>query len=261
MDSSINFNFTKDKDAMKTRCKINLQSWHIWSGIILSIPIFIVGVTAIFSAHEKALGLKKIAIHAGWLPGYSTQSVKTESKEIKCILTTREGRQYVGTKYGLFVFDQEKLYPIEEIKGTDVKNIVECPHGVLVVTNKDVWSFEGTTWEKIFKGDVHNVSVTRDGSIYLSTVYAGLQISHDGGRSWTLEWEIAACLNSLPISKVEQKISFNKLLVDLHTGRALLGKQYSWLWIDIIGFVIVFLTVSGVYLWWKQESQKAEFLQ
>lgn len=250
---------------MKTRYKINIQSWHIWSGIILSIPIFIVGVTAIFIAHEKALGLKKIPIHASWLPGYSTQSVKTECKEIKCVLTTQEGRQYVGTKYGLFVFDRETLYPIlypiEEIKGSDVKNIVECPNGVIVVTNKCVWFFDGTVWKKIFKGDVHNVSITRDGHVYLATAQSGLQVSLDGGRSWMPEEEITACLDSLPISGVEQKIDFNKLLVDLHTGRALFGKQFSWLWIDIIGFVFVFLTVSGVYLWWRVEKQKAEFQQ
>ncbi|MGQ3685148.1 MAG: hypothetical protein ACUBOA_09140 [Candidatus Loosdrechtia sp.] len=243
---------------MKIYGKINLRRWHAWVGIILSLPIFIVGITAVFIAHEGLLGLKKIPVKADWLPGYKAQSVRTEYKEIKCILITQTGLQYIGTKHGLFIFDQGKLNPVKELRGSDIKNIVKSPNGVFVAANNGAWFFEGHVWKEVFKDDVHNISVSQNGCIYLVTVQEGLQVSCDGGQSWVPETEIMPALHALTIPRTQQKIHFAKLMIDLHTGKALLGKTFIWLWIDIISCIILFLTVSGVYLWRKMERQKAE---
>jgi hypothetical protein len=39
--------------------------------------------------------------------------------------------------------------------------------------------------------------------------------------------------------------------MDLHTGKALLGKHAEWLWIDLVGGALLFLSLTGVYLWWR----------
>jgi hypothetical protein len=51
-------------------------------------------------------------------------------------------------------------------------------------------------------------------------------------------------------------MKFNKLIMDLHTGKFFLGKEYEWLWIDIVGLALALLTLTGILIWWKKLRNK-----
>lgn len=53
-----------------------------------------------------------------------------------------------------------------------------------------------------------------------------------------------------------ERITLGKLMLDLHTGRAFLGKEAEWIWIDLLGLVWVFLGGTGLYLWWHAQTRR-----
>jgi hypothetical protein len=44
----------------------------------------------------------------------------------------------------------------------------------------------------------------------------------------------------------------------LHTGKAFFGKESEWIWIDILGAILVFLGGTGLYLWWRSQTRRCE---
>lgn len=79
--------------------KYNNRRWHSWISAILALPILIVGLTAIFIAHDKALGLKKMGVSAEWLPGYG--QTKSEHAELRATLPLADGGLWLAAKGGL----------------------------------------------------------------------------------------------------------------------------------------------------------------
>jgi hypothetical protein len=64
---------------------------HLWSGVLLALPMFIVGVTAIFLAHEKSLGIKDMPI--SWL-----SMAPTKELELRNVAQTTDGRLWLGSQ-------------------------------------------------------------------------------------------------------------------------------------------------------------------
>ncbi len=46
-----------------------------------------------------------------------------------------------------------------------------------------------------------------------------------------------------------------RLIRDLHTGEAFLGRDNKWIWDDIVGGSMTFLALTGVYLWWNGQRK------
>ena len=84
----------------------------------------------------------------------------------------------------------------------------------------------------------------------------GLLISRDG-----LRWTAPAPPESevLPVPALNgERISFGKLIMDLHTGKAFFGKDAEWIWIDVLGSVWIFLGFTGIYLWWRTQTKRRD---
>jgi len=52
---------------------------------------------------------------------------------------------------------------------------------------------------------------------------------------------------------IESKIiDLKDLVLHIHTGRAFLGKQNEWIWINLVSLSVILLIFTGVYVWIKK---------
>ncbi|MDR6962441.1 PepSY-associated TM helix domain-containing protein [Shewanella putrefaciens] len=216
-----------------------LRKWHIWLGVILLVPIAIVALTAVFIAHDKQLGLKQITL------GIPT----TEVAEVKTILPLQTDVWLAAGKFGIARQHLDQKTSVTELSGVDVKQLLAIKDNVLASSNQGVFLRQGETWVQTLKVDIHQLSldgqevlaVAKDNQLYRSTDY----------QTWQ-KVNLPVLVDSL--HGETQYYTASKLVMDLHTGKAFFGKSGEWVWIDIIGLAIFFLTFSGVILWWRRRQ-------
>lgn len=231
---------------------INWRHWHAWLSIILSIPLFLVGVTAVLIAHHKTLGLKDMP-----LPGLSGGPMQAaELPEIRASLSSRDGRRFLGGKSGLYVLQHGKIQAIAALAGSEIRSLSENQQLLVAAGVMGAWLLNGDTWQAIYRKPVHQAHIGADNSIFLATVEQGLLVSRDLGASWQADQPALAALQALPPAAARGNYSFNNLVMDVHTGKAFMGKRWEWLWIDSLGLLLVFLALSGVYLWWQGQKRQ-----
>lgn len=242
------------------KLKYDNRTWHAWISVVLALPILIVAVTAIFIAHNNALGLKETEItpYVGWLPGYGEEAMKMQRMDVQTALTTRDGGQWIGTKAGLYRISSGQAQQVEALGGTHVRDLVESPAGLVAVTKNGVWLRQGEGWEKTLKGDAWSGNVGADGRLIVTVKDRGMLVAADG-RNWQPDTGVNQALARMPAGVAQPKpVTLGNLVMDLHTGKAFFGKAWEWIWIDLIGFVMAFLGVTGVVMWWRGEKRKRE---
>lgn len=236
----------------------NSRNWHIWVSVILSLPILIVAATAVFIAHKKALGTDEMTVAANWLPGYRGAAAKLGRNEARAGLTTAGGETWIATNGGLYRLTSKQLVAIEALAGTQVRGLAEAPWGRVAAAKNGIWLQENggdKPWRRVHRGDAWSAASQPDGSIVVALKDQGLLLSRDGQR-WQSDAHVTSALASLPAGAAEP-MTLGKLIMDLHTGRALLGKEGEWIWIDLVGLAISLLALTGVYMWWRNQRRKA----
>lgn len=229
------------------------RSVHIWVSISLALPILIVAVTAIFIAHEDALGTRKVEVPALWLPGYAVNG--DYRPEVRAFHTTDDGRTYVGLKSGLFRMEGERLVREEALGTIEVRDFAETPHALLVATKAGVWSGQDGRWTRILEGEAWSMG-QRGSELAATLKHLGPMRSIDGGATWQATQALTLAVAGLPAEDTRERLTLQKLVMDLHTGQAFLGKSAEWIWIDLIGLAMAALTVTGVLVWWRARRQK-----
>lgn len=239
--------------------KLNFKtrSWHAWSGVMLALPILMVALTAVAMSHKKVLGTDDIKLAANWLPGYQGASAMAGRNEPRSSLRSANGETYVGTLGGLYRWSGEQLVVIQEVGDTQIRALAQAPWGRIAAARNGVWlqeSGQDSKWRRVLKGDAGSATSQPDGSIIIAVRDKGLLTSTDG-QHWQADAGLAAALASLP-SAAATPISLSKLLLDLHTGQALFGKEGEWVWIDLVGLALTLLVLTGVYMWWRAQWRK-----
>ncbi|GHD58074.1 PepSY domain-containing protein [Jeongeupia chitinilytica] len=223
------------------------RRWHMWAGVILALPFLAICVTALLISHSKSLELKKIDASSRWLPGYVPERV-----EAKALLQLADGTLVVGGKHGLWEIRAGRAEPALTGKRIEVFQFVNAPQGVFAATSSGLYRRDASAWTKQLAGNVTTVAVLADGSLIAGEA-GKLQRSTDG-EHWQADATVAAALDSLP--KVDPPLSLARLLFDIHTGKALLGQDGKWLWIDACALVMLMLTLSGSWLWMRGRQRR-----
>lgn len=238
--------------------KLNFKarSWHTWGSLILALPILIVGASAVFIAHKKALGTDEIPVNAKWLPGYQSEAYQAAMLEPRAALTTASGTTWVGTQQGLYRLDGERLVEEKAFAGVPVRAIAEASYGRVVAAKSGIWLERDGQWQRTMKGDAWNASARSDGTVIVSVKDKGLVTSCDG-RKWVQDPRLTAALASAATQMPDKPLTLGKLIMDLHTGQAFFGKEGEWIWIDLVGLAMCLLALTGIYMWWRAEKRKA----
>lgn len=235
--------------------KNRATTWHLWAGIALALPIFVVSVTAVFIAHDRRLGLKEMPVAAQWLPGYRLMAAASEPPEVKAIHTDGHGQRHLGTKAGLFVVTAEAIREVGELRGIEVRSI-DAGDGLLAAaTRRGVFVNEGGAWRKVLAGDAHAVGWS-NGVLVAALKERGLMTSGDRGQTWQADGATMERLGSVTGGYGSEALTLSKLVMDLHTGKAFFGKDAEWVWIDVVGAAMALLAVTGVLMWVRVQRRR-----
>lgn len=234
------------------------RDWHNWTSVILVVPMLIVGLTTVFLAHKKSLALDEVDLTplVAWLPGYGGQATAPRP-EIRASLALADGRRWIGTKSGLYLVSGDRVAPVPALGDTEVRGMATAPWGTVVAAKSGIWVDGGSGWRLAHPGDAWHVGPAADGGVSATIKDQGLLISRDG-RVWTPD-PTAAALAALPgRAGGAERITLGRLVMDLHTGKALVGKKAEWVWIDLLGAVWIFLGFTGLWLWWKGQTRRRD---
>ncbi len=243
-----------------SQLNLKARDWHNWVSVILLIPMLIVGLSTLFLAHKKELGMEKVDItrFVGWLPGYGATMKHGAHTEVRTSLLLDGGTQLVGTQGGLIRLVDGRAEAVRELGGTHVRDIALAPWGIVVAAKNGIWVEGEKGWRKAVDGDAWNANAAADGAVVVAIKDGGLISSLDGKR-WEAVPGIAAALEALPGGEVvAERVTLGKLMIDLHTGKAFFGKSLEWIWIYLLAAVWVFLSFTGLWLWWKSQTKRRD---
>ncbi len=218
----------------------NTRVLHNWISVALVLPLFIVGMSTFFMSHDKALGQAII--------GYTNEAI-----EIKDLLKTSDGHTFLATKNGVYQAIDNKFIAINALS-SEIRVLEQLNDGRLLAAGKyGLWlhDLEGS-WQKLHNADIHGLQILPK-DWYLVTKEQGVLLSSDQGLSWQQEPKMTQLLSSMA---TKRSLQLGKLMKDLHTGKAIMGKEYEWIWADILALVLVMLALTGIYMWWKSQKRK-----
>lgn len=223
-----------------------LRDWHIWLGVAFAIPLLIIGFTTLLLAHQNQLKLDRFYISSTYFPGYWNET--SESKNpLKTFFKDEKGNEYFGYKYGLSVKKNNRLVPIEFFNRFEIREIDMLNNKLIVATKQGLFLEEDTLFKTLLKEDIWDISFTNN-QAYITTKMG----------FYTCDLLFVTCEKKDANLFIEplQEVSLKKLNLDLHTGKALFGKNLEWLWQDILALCLLFFVLSGFYLWYKKKSNK-----
>jgi len=238
-----------------------LRKWHINVGVLLALPIIVVCMTAMLMAHNQNLDLRNIELNLAWLPGYQNSAqpdLTVSNMEIRATLTTTDNRNFIGTRFGLWQLDHNRLIPVTEVPPVEIRSIRETLNGLVLASRKGIWLNEHNHWRRIFRGDTWAVEVLPNQTLRIAAKNKGLLESSDGGKQWTPRRDLNALPLILPQGVPQEEMNLGRLVLDLHTGRAWFGKQWAWLWIDCFAVILAFLALSGLIMKSRVRTLKAK---
>ncbi len=236
-----------------------LRGWHAWWSVALALPIVIVSLTAIFIAHEDSLGLKGIPLPAS-LRLNSEDKWTARTVEVRG-LHQHGATMFVATKYGLLMHQNDKLDAVTELAGIEVRGLASVGNTLFAAAKNGVWTLQDGQWKRAYSGEAWSVNALPGGAVAAAVKGSGLLLSRDGGTTWTSDENLNEGLSRHVADSGPQKITLHKLIMDMHTGKAFFGKEYEWLWIDIVSGTMLFLTFSGLFIWWRARRKKRQMLQ
>lgn len=219
------------------------RDWHIWLGVAFSLPLIVIGITTILLAHGKELKLDDYYVSSKCFPGYWGE--KSVNNELKVYFMDSHGKEYFGYKYGIRSKKNDILETILFFEKDEIRALAEFNGKLIVATKKALFIQNDISFEKILAKDIWNLYVDTD-KLYV-VAKEGLFMSNNLQEFQEIVQESEA---------IKEGVSLKKLNLDLHTGKALFGKSFEWIWQDILAICILFFVGSGFFLWYKRKTKK-----
>lgn len=249
----------------KFNVRKQLFNWHMWAGIFFGLPILVVSIMAIFIAHEKELGTQNIFVDAGWLPGYqsSAEDYAYYFNDVKAYYHDGNITLY-GTKLGLIKQTGDYFTVVADTEGAEVRDILKTDDAFLIASKYGLLKYENESIIKVYQGDIHGLSIS-DGHLIALMGKEGIISSNDNGLSWSKQAlltdqigaiRIDSIMASLNESPQMEQLSLEKLMLDIHTGKAFFGEGSKWIWIDLISLSLLLMSITGTLMWWKRKYGK-----
>jgi hypothetical protein len=250
-------------DKKKTNWRKNFFNWHMWSGVIFTVPLLLVALTAILIAHEKGLGTKEIAVNAGWLPGYgSEESITHYLDDVKDVVIKNKAT-YFASKIGVVINHNNQLRIVKGTEGNEVRDIHFQGDSLWIAGKKGLLLAINENAKLIKKGDFHGINL-QDKQLIASEGKHGYHTSLDFGKTWNStkisksigKENLDTFSKSIEKESFMEALSLEKLALDIHTGEAFFGKNAMWIWIDLIAISLLFMTFTGIWMWYKRKYCK-----
>ncbi|MHB8058347.1 MAG: PepSY-associated TM helix domain-containing protein [Desulfuromonadaceae bacterium] len=255
-----------------------MRKWHRYLGIWTALLVLMLSITGILLVHKKEFGLNRVMVR---LPG-GTSPADAEPWQIISIndgtvvatkqgvyiqqgkewtrtlpvavrsLKQIEGRLYAATRDGLYESDNGGLEWLHHLSSHDVRAVEYDKKQLLVATTTGIHTRAGSDvqWNQLgdrFKKplDVREIAHI-DGTIRL-VAKEGLFRLNNG----TLKKE-----KLLLPAGASEPMELQKLITDLHNGK--LGGVWLITAVDLTALGLIFLTVSGIWIWWVPRRKRLQ---
>jgi LPXTG-motif cell wall-anchored protein len=240
-------------------------------GLALSVPTFIVGLTAVLITFQDGYKNKpnEPEINVSWLPGYSVSLIKNEvvkkSNEIRASITTEDNTRYLGTSYGLFAFTNGSYVALPEFNGYEVHCLQQSDSLLWIGSKKGLYAMVLPNGElkQMLDKDIHHIEIQSKNSLVVSD-NKSLYVSKDFGKVWRKDnaiQQIELSQQQIASLKSTKTQPLHKFIMDLHTGKAFFGKTYEAIWILLVGLSVTLLSFTGFYMWYRKKRKKTKSLR
>lgn len=223
-----------------------VRNLHKWPGILFLFPAFLISITAILLAFDGALHLDKVKVN---IPTMSQQSA---SAEIKAMVATPT-HQYIGTKSGVIVYHNKQTFPIPELAGNDIKSLLLVGDTLFIASKQGVWQYSYNKAVRILEQDAVNLSFSPNNLLLVSLGRKGYKLIDFKGTE--VKSDIGINLKDAVFAQ-KQPQTLHKLVMDLHTGEAIVGKTLKPWWITLCGIELLLLTITGCWFMFKKKAGK-----
>lgn len=223
-----------------------IRAWHKWPGILFLFPAFLISITAILLALDGVLHMDRVKINL-----LSTSDSYAEI-EIKSMVAGTN-RQYVGSKNGLYIIEGSGVRSVPELAGSDVRSLLLVNDTLYIAGKPGLWRLTGSTIVRLIDQDVFDVSQANNHQLMVSAGKKGIiLLDQDGSvvKDSQKNKEISSKLDGL---KQKQPQTMHKLVMDLHTGEAIVGKTLMPFWIAFSGIQLLLLTLTGFWFVFRKK--------
>ena len=226
--------------------KHSVRNWHTWASLALGVPLLLVGLTTFFIAHDKALGTRDIVLPVGWLG----EAAGAGAPEIRASLRHADAL-WVATTRGVFRVEDGRAVPLAGGPQDEIRDLLAADAAVLMAGKKALWRYADGRAEKLAAGDCWQLAAD-DTGYTAACKESGLLASADG-----LRWAARPVAFPPDAAAPAGGIALQRVVMDIHTGKLIFGKQGGWIWIDLLGLSTVGLALTGLLMWTRARRARA----
>ena len=241
----------------------SLYIWHRYSGLFAALFVIFITASGIALNHTDGLSLKSHHLNVGvLLDQYQVQ----QPTAIR--LFSNQGR-FISQADDLLFVDANKGMPINStLVGLAHLNdwLVIALNDRLLIVNSDSQLIEtldaddGMPNNIVKIGIDHNARVmlfANEQSYHLTADLSLRQTKQDAEISWSKAEPVSAELNADIAHRYRTNIiTLEQFLLDIHSGRFF--GAYGALFFDIVGVILLFLSITGVVIWFKQRGKQQD---
>ena len=230
---------------------------HLWVAVILAIPMVLMAVSGILIAMRS---VANVPIPMKWLGAESVP----ERLPIMAYLEGADGTRWIGNANGLNAVKAGVARSVPTFDGQEIVGLATLTgkESPLVATRMAIWTEADGTWQAVRRGRVRQVSQLGDGQVLViaggrGEMADGKPMVSSDGTNWEPYMPAMQANRQLP--KLESpSVALHQFMRELHSGAFFFGKgPGEMVWSNLMGWVLVLLSLTGLWMWFKRERQKA----
>lgn len=235
----------------------NARRIHLWIGITLALPMALMAITGMLISMRS---VANIDVPMRWL---SSEAIP-EHLPVTAYAETADGAVWIGNAQGLNRIKDQQVQVIEAFAGQEVVGVaaLAASSTPVVATKMAVWSSTPEGWKSQLKGRVRQVSALSNGQVL--AIAGGRGDMADGkpmvsadGVQWQPYQPVIQANAQLPALE-NPRVALHMFMRELHSGAYWFGKGLGeMIWSNILGWILASLSLTGLWMWWKVERQKA----
>jgi len=223
-----------------------IRNLHKWPGILFLFPALLISITAILLSLDGVLHMDRVKIN------FLSISDSYTENEIKSMVVSAN-RQYLGSKNGLYIVEGSRVSSVPELAGSDVRSLLLVNDTLYIAGKPGLWRLTGSTIVRLIDQDVFDVSQANNHQLVVSAGKKGIILLDRDGSVVTDSRMNKEILSKLGGLKQKQPQTLHKLVMDLHTGEAIVGKKLSPFWIAFSGIQLLLLTLTGCWFVFRKK--------
>ena len=248
----------------RPKAKTSARWWYYWHrqlGAFAALIFVLIAITGVLLNHTESLKLDESFVQSRSI--LSWYGVKDDE------LGTVSANGHYFSVLG------DELYIDDQLIDLKVESLIAAvfSQGIYVLASQqsifllmDNELIETFTIGRGLKAGITSLGLTDSGKVVMKDVNGTLYSIDDDFLQWTIttsdqaiEWAKMATLpkvieESIQSGRQSKAINIERLMLDLHSGR-FFGQAGVWLY-DIASLILLFLSMSGFYLWFRGQKKR-----